>query len=181
MGSLSYAGRILVARPDISDPNFDITITMVIEHTEEGALGLVLNRPSEVAVQETFAEWSEMVVDPPTVFAGGPVGIGSVIALGRSDQVDGELVHNMHPVDLQQQPSLVAGSGVEQVRIFGGYAGWGPGQLEGELANKGWWVVDGSADDVFSSQPSRLWAEVMGRQKGELAWYAHYPLDPSAN
>jgi putative transcriptional regulator len=177
----SLSGRILVARPDLHDPNFDATLTLILEHSDEGALGLVLNRPMGVAMADAFPDWEEMSSEPDVVFSGGPVDRDAIIALGRSDRCDGALVLGAHSVDLDAQPALVAAEGITAVRIFSGYAGWGSGQLEGEIANHGWWVVDAGIDDLFTDDPNRLWSRVLGRQAGELQWYAHFPDDPSLN
>jgi putative transcriptional regulator len=180
----SLSGRILVARPELHDPNFDATLTLILEHSDEGALGLVLNRPSRLTMADAFPDWEEMAADPDVVFAGGPVDRDALIALGRSEQCDGALVLGAHSVDLDAQPTLVAAEGVTEVRVFAGYAGWAAGQLEGEIANEGWWVVDATIDDLFTDEPGRLWAKVLRRQRGELRplrWYAHFPLDPSLN
>ncbi|MGF1596594.1 MAG: YqgE/AlgH family protein [Acidimicrobiales bacterium] len=177
----SLSGRILVARPELSDPNFDATLTLVLEHSDEGALGVVLNRPTPLTMADAFPDWQEMTARPDVVFAGGPVDRDALIALGRSGTDDGALVLGAHSVDLDQQPTLVAAEGIEAVRVFAGYAGWAAGQLEGEIANHGWWVVDGTIDDLFTDDPTRLWARVLQREGGDLAWYAHFPLDPSLN
>ena len=178
MAPSSQAGRLLIARPDFVDHDFDMTVTILLEHNEEGALGLVLNRPSTVEVSETFESWSDLVGDNRWIFAGGPVSTESIIALARGS--GGDLVHDMTSIDLEAQPALAAG-GIDEVRIFAGYAGWAAGQLEGEILNGGWWLVDGTIDDVFCPDPSRLWPSILKRQPGELAWYAHYPTDASRN
>ncbi|MFV0257160.1 MAG: YqgE/AlgH family protein [Acidimicrobiales bacterium] len=177
----SLAGRILVARPDLHDPNFDATLTLVLEHSDEGALGLVLNRPSRLTMADAFPDWEEMAAEPSVIFAGGPVDRDALIALGRSGDGRGALVLGAHSVDLDAQPALVAGDGIAEVRVFAGYAGWGSGQLEAEIANHSWWVVDADIDDLFTDDPGRLWAKVLSRQTGNLAWYAHFPDDPSLN
>jgi putative transcriptional regulator len=177
----SLSGRILIARPDLHDPNFDATLTLILEHSDEGALGLVLNRPSQLTVADAFPEWDELAAAPGVVFAGGPVDRDALIALGRSEEGDGALVLGAHSVDLDAQPALVAADGVGKVRVFAGYAGWAAGQLEGEIANHAWWVVEAGLDDLFTDEPDKLWAKVLQRQGGELQWYAHYPLDPSLN
>ncbi len=178
---MSLAGRILISRPDVSDPNFDATITLLLEHGSEGALGVVINQPSATTMADTFPDWEEMAADPGVLFAGGPVDSDALIALGRPEQLEGDLVLGAHSVDLDEQPALVRAEGISAIRIFAGYAGWHPGQLEGEIANEDWWVVDATIDDLFSSNPSDLWARVLRRQGGDLAWFAHYPADPSLN
>lgn len=177
----SLSGRILIARPEFHDENFWSTITLILEHSDEGALGLVLNRPSRLDMADAFPDWDELTASPKVVFAGGPVDRDALIALGRSEDCDGKLVLGAHSIDLDAQPTLVAAEGITQVRVFAGYAGWAAGQLEGEIANHTWWVVDASIDDLFTDDPERLWAKVLQRQGGELEWYAHFPLDPSLN
>ena len=110
-----------------------------------------------------------------------PVDRDALIALGRSEACDGALVLGAHSVDLDAQPMLVKAEGIEQVRVFAGYAGWASGQLEGEIATDAWWVVDGGIDDLFTDDPAGLWARVLHRQQGEMQWYAHFPTDASLN
>jgi len=177
----SLSGRILIARPEFHDPNFDATLTLILEHSDEGALGLILNRPSNLAMSDAFPEWEELAGRPDLLFEGGPVDRDALIALGRSQAGDGAMVLGAHSIDLDSQPALAVAEGIVQVRVFSGYAGWAPGQLEGEIANHGWWVVDACIDDLFTDDPAHLWARVLQRQGGELAWFAHFPLDPSLN
>jgi putative transcriptional regulator len=132
-------------------------------------------------MSDAVPDWLELAGQPDYVFAGGPVDHDALIALGRSKESDGALVLGAHSIDLDAQPALSAAEGIVQVRVFAGYAGWAAGQLEGEIANQGWWVVDGSIEDLFSDDPARLWSRVLQRQGGDLAWYAHFPVDPSLN
>lgn len=178
---MSLAGRILIAPPEPHVSDFTAAITLVLEHGSEGALGVFLNRPSDQPLSETFPDWEDMGGDPGVLFAGGPVDDDALIALGRPEGATGDLVLGAHPVDLDEQPALVAAQGISEVRVFAGYALWGAGQLEGELANQGWWIVDATLDDLFTSDPDQLWSHVLKRQGGELAWYAHFPSDPSLN
>jgi len=178
---MSLAGRILVARPELRDPRFHATLMLLLEHGDEGALAVVINRPSKLELADAFPDWEDLGADPKVVFAGGPVDRDALIALGKPAGGRGDLVLGAHPVDLDEQPALVEAAGVSEVRIFAGYAGWSPGQLEGELAEDAWWVVDATLDDLFTDDPDGLWARVMRRQGGELAWYAHFPVDPSLN
>lgn len=177
----SLAGRILIAPPEPDVSEFTSALTLVLEHGTEGALGVFLNRPSDQFLADTFPDWEEMGGDPGVVFAGGPVDHDALIALGRPNGVIGGLVLGAHPVDLDEQPALVAAQGISEVRVFAGYAIWGAGQLEGELANQAWWVADATVDDLFTDDPKTLWARVLKRQGGDLEWYAHYPDDPSLN
>lgn len=182
----SYAGDLLVSRPDMTDPNFDGTITFLLEHGDDGAVGVMLNRPSELAISDAFPAWSDLAPTPSCVFVGGPVQTNAIIALGRyrpdaPARATLDLPAGLTSVDLDEQPALARADGLTDVRIFAGYAGWGPGQLESEIANDAWWVVPGFEADVFTDKPESLWADVMGRNGGELRWFAHLPADPSIN
>ena len=177
-----HAGRLLVASPLLVDPNFDLTVLLLLEHGPEGALGLILNRPSPLAVSDALSDWADVSAEPAVLFAGGPVERDALIALGRPDPGgEGGLVLGLHSVDLDSQPALVQAGGVSATRIFAGYAGWSPGQLDRELADEAWWVVDAEVDDVFTDEPDGLWTRVLRRAGGRLALYAHYPDDLSIN
>lgn len=179
----SLAGRILVSRPDLRDPRFDAALTLILEHGSEGALGVIINRPSATSMYDVFPDWEELAAGPDVLFTGGPVDRDALIALGKpsSRGGDGHLVLGAHAVDLDHQPALVAADGIAAVRVFAGYAGWSVGQLENEIANDAWWVVEATIDDLFTDDPAGLWSRVLRRQGGELAWFAHYPHDPSLN
>ncbi len=178
----SLAGRLLVSVPGMPDPNFARTVVLMFEHTREGALGLVLNRPTDADLLDHLPGWWSAAVNPRVVFVGGPVGEGGGVGLARGEgSVPFEgwpEVLGIRAVDLGAEPG--PDSGLE-VRIFTGYSGWGPGQLESELASNGWFVVDAVADDVFSPNPERLWEEVLKRSGGRYAWFSTYPVDPRLN
>lgn len=168
----------------LADPNFDRTVVLVLEHGDEGALGVVLNRPSETSVGEPLPAWGALASAPDVVFIGGPVAPSAVIALARGElragtegwvPVGGDLAS----VDLERAPDELGR--VDALRVFAGCAGWSPGQLEGELEADGWFVCDAHPDDPFTAEPDDLWRSVLGRQRGRLAWFAHYPPDPSFN
>ncbi len=179
--SFSLTGQLLVSRPILKDPNFDGTITLLLEHSADGAIGVILNRPSELTIAETFAPWSSHVSEPSVVFAGGPVERSALVALGATPDADGDLVFGLHSVDFAEQAPEEALGNIDRLRVFGGYAGWSGGQLEGEIANDAWWVVDGFVGDLFTDRPDRLWADVLRRNGGEMAWFAHFPEDASLN
>ena len=179
---VSLAGRILVARPEVHADGFSSTLTLILEHGSEGALGVVINRPlADSPMIDSFPDWYDLDLEPGVLFAGGPVDQDALIAIGRPSSSLGDLVLGAHPVDLDQQPALVRAQGVGAVRIFSGYAGWYPGQLEREIAHDGWWVVDATLDDLFTSEPESLWSRVLKRQGGDLEWDAHFPHDISLN
>ena len=178
-------GRLLVAAPVLGDENFDRTVVLLLEHGDEGALGVVLNRPSGLEVSDPLPEWSPYALEPEVVFIGGPVSRSSVIALARFDgDASGaaweQVLGSDGVVDLSHDPVLIGGS-LGAVRVFAGYAGWGPGQLEAEIAVGGWFVVDADATDPLSPAPEDLWSAVLRRQRGTLALFAAYPSDPSLN
>lgn len=174
----------------IGDPNFERTVVLVLEHSlDDGAIGLVLNRPSDIAVEDPLPEWDQLVAQPPVVFVGGPVEPAAAIALARlalgrdRDDADEGWSRVLGPIgtlDLGLRPDDLP-LPVEEMRVFAGYAGWGPGQLEAELDADAWLVVDGFPADVLDADPERLWRRVLHRQGGDVALLALYPTDPTAN
>jgi putative transcriptional regulator len=185
-GSAPTRGRLLVAGPPLEDPNFRRTVVFMIEHNEEGALGVVLNRPSPIDLADAVPQWADLAANPPAVFIGGPVEPGAVRGLGRlvaEDPPEGLTpVHaGIGVLDLEADPVRLVGD-VGGVRLFTGYSGWGPGQLEDELAMGGWFVVDAEPDDVTTTEPDDLWRAVLRRQPDDdLARLALFPDDLSAN
>jgi putative transcriptional regulator len=183
--SESVRGRLLVAAPSLHDPNFFRSVVLVLEHGEEGAVGVVLNRPSETAVGDTLPDWNRLASAPDVVFVGGPVSPGAAIGVARvgtTDDADGwaPLFGHLGTVDLGRDPINLPVD-VQNLRVFAGYAGWSEGQLDGELDSGGWFVVDAAPDDVFTSEPDRLWVSVLRRQGGRLAMFATAPPHPSLN
>ena len=178
----SLAGRLLVAVPGMLDPNFARTVVFMVEHTPEAAVGLVLNRPTQADLLDHLPGWWSAAVVPKVVFVGGPVGEGGGIGLARgigSAPLEGwPEVLGVRAVDLASEPD--SDSGLE-ARVFTGYSGWGPGQLESELSSNGWFVVDAVADDVFTPTPEQLWEEVLRRAGGRYALFSTYPADPRMN
>jgi len=177
--------RLLVSLPDLGDRNFDATVVYMIEHDNDGALGLVLNRPSDTSVGEHLDAIDVRVVAPDVFFVGGPVGVGGMLALGRR-QADTDLrnaVALSGPLVLVDIERLMEDDvdGVDGVRFFTGYSGWGPGQLEAELADGVWNVMDAGPDDVLCADPDDLWRLVLRRQGGRLASMGLYPEDPNLN
>ncbi|TJZ56051.1 YqgE/AlgH family protein [Streptomyces piniterrae] len=219
----SLTGRLLVATPALADPNFDRAVVLLLDHDEEGSLGVVLNRPTPVGVGDILAPWAALAGEPGVVFQGGPVSLDSALGVavvpgsvageggipsyesgarsgGADDGVAGapaadtaesvpagdeplgwRRVHGaIGLVDLEAPPELLAAV-LGSLRIFAGYAGWGPGQLEDELVEGAWYVVESEPGDVSSPDPEQLWRAVLRRQRNELAMVATYPDDPSLN
>jgi putative transcriptional regulator len=178
---------LLVATPALLDPNFVRSVVLMLEHNEDGAVGVVLNRPSELTTAEALSAWESVSAPPKVVFVGGPVQPGGVIGLAEvtsHPSVPTEGVTVLWPglgtVDLDADPSTIA-SGLGRVRCYAGYSGWGPLQLEGELATGSWFVVDADSADTWTVYPERLWTDVLRRQPGRIAQFAHCPLDPAVN
>jgi putative transcriptional regulator len=182
-------GRLLVASTRLGDPNFEGAVALLLDHGPDGALGVVLNQPTLVPVEEILASWSEEAerVPPGVVFRGGPVSPDAVIGLGRATVAVEEdaagwraVMASVGTVDLAvapgAQPVTLAGA-----RLYSGYAGWAPDQLESELAERAWFVFDALESDVFCTDADRLWHDVMRRQGGELSLLAAYPKHPTLN
>jgi putative transcriptional regulator len=191
MEAESLSGRLLVATPLLGDPNFRRTVILIVEdEPEEGTLGVVLNRPTEVQVGQVLESWTELVTGPSVVFKGGPVAPNSALALalarGEDEplgwrSLDGSsIMSRIGLVDLEAPPELLAG-GITSLRVFAGYAGWGPGQLRAEIEEGAWYVLAGEPTDAFLAEPERLWGSVLRRQGGEFAIVATYPDDPMLN
>ncbi len=173
-------GRLLVSPPALGDPNFRHRVVLVLAHHAEGAFGLVLNDPLTVEVDQVLDDapaWVAWCATPRVVFRGGPVDPSTVVALGRPRADAGPdwawLLDAIGTVDLERDPVDV--EAIETVRIFAGYAGWGPGQLDGELAMGGWYVVDAEPGDAFTDRPGELWTAVLRRAGGEVALVSTHP------
>lgn len=181
---MNVRGRLLVAEPTLADPNFHRTVVYMIEHGDDGALGVVLNRPSDKLVREVVPMWAPYVSEPATVFVGGPVSPEAAICLARCDGGDSslwtELRDGIGVIDLNGDP-LDAPPGVSGMRVFAGYSGWSAGQLEAELAIDGWIVLDAHPDDLFAPSADELWRQVLARQSGPVRRLAPFPEDPSVN
>jgi putative transcriptional regulator len=180
------AGMLLLASPEMLDPNFVDTVVLLLDADQGGAMGVVINRPSPVPVVSVLEGWEDIVSDPEVLFRGGPVSPEGALAVA--------LVRDQHAVppglrpvterlaivDLEGEAEAID-EAVDGVRIFAGYAGWGAGQLEGEVEGGDWYVVPSLPPDAFQPDPSDLWREVMRRQPGELAWHVNRPADPELN
>ena len=185
------AGQLVVATPTLLDPNFARTVVLLLQADEDdGALGLVLNRPTGTGVVEVLPDWAPLTAEPSVVFAGGPVQPQAALCLGRRRlgsplvaayaEVEGVPGGAVGTVDLDASPDDLARA-VGEVRLFAGYAGWAAGQLEAEVEEGAWWVLDALPADAFDVHPEQLWAQVLRRQGPPLAFAASYPADPTLN
>lgn len=186
MTSQLLSGQLLVASPTVAGDVFQRSVVLVLHHDEDGAQGVILNRPLEAAVDSVLPGWESVVTSPPTLFQGGPVALDSAVGVVTvpGDDTDTMGVHRLFGrlglVDLDAPPPVVAAE-VAGMRIFAGYAGWGPDQLESEIRRGDWFVVDAEPRDAFTDDPATLWERVLQRQRGDLALMAHYPQDPELN
>ncbi|HVW18714.1 MAG TPA: YqgE/AlgH family protein [Solirubrobacteraceae bacterium] len=179
----SLRGKLLIAAPVLADPNFARTVVLIAEHGADGALGVVLNRPSEATVREVVPDLGEVVDDDEPVFVGGPVQPDGVLVLAEFEDpakaaltLDGDLGF----VALESDIEAVGGQ-TRRARAFAGHAGWGPGQLDAELDEEAWFVAPFDREDAFTEEPDDLWSRALIRKGGAYALVARMPLDPSSN
>ena len=179
-------GDLLVATPILLDPNFDHAVVLLLDSDDNGALGVVLNRPSVVPVGEVLPGWHDLASAPDVLFQGGPVSTDSALAVAASGMPATEpvgfrrLYDDVGILDLDT-PTEVAAPALSQLRVFAGYAGWGAEQLVDEISTGAWYVVPSMPGDLFGADAAGLWRRVLRRQPGELAWASTRPVDPSLN
>jgi putative transcriptional regulator len=182
-------GALLVAMPALSDPTFAGTVVYVLDHSAGGTVGVVLGRPSQVAIRDVLPGWCDLAVDPDVFHVGGPCETDTALCLGTTSGPPAAaagralrpVAGDVHLVDLDGDPDEVAGE-LTGLRVFAGYAGWTAGQLATEIAEGAWACVPGRAGDVLSpASGPELWRQVMGRQTGRLGVLSTAPADPSVN
>lgn len=188
----TLTGRLLVAVPHAADENsgddsdlFDRSVVLLLHHDDEGAHGLVLNRPLPADVDAVLPGWQQHVRSPQRVFQGGPVELDSALGLVSVPGHDASigikrLFGAVGLVDLDAPPVVVMPE-IAAMRIFAGYAGWDSGQLEREIHSGHWFVVDAEAGDAFTDEPGLLWTQVLRRQPGTLSLVSTFPVDPAMN
>jgi putative transcriptional regulator len=189
----SLTGCLLVATPRLADPNFARRVVLVLDHGVHGALGVVIDRPGGVRVDQLLPQWQALATPPSELFTGGPVARNALIGLVRlaaRDGVDDDvpagwrlLVDDERPVgtvDLATDPADLADA-IEGARLFSGYAGWDSAQIEEEIDEGSWYVVTAEARDPISADPEGLWRRVLRRQGGALALESGFPADPAMN
>lgn len=179
----SLRGQLLVAGPALEDPNFRRTVVLLGEHGEEGAMGVILNRASTITVEEAVPPIGALVDPGEIVYVGGPVQPQAVVVL--ADFVDPDLAETVVVETVGFLPGEVEDAAavgeLRGLRVFAGYAGWAPGQLEAELEEGSWVVVQAQPSDVFTTEPETLWSRVLKREGGNLAVLAMLPDDPLVN
>jgi putative transcriptional regulator len=179
----SLRGQLLIAGATLPDPNFARTVVLVCEHSDEGALGLVLNRAGELLVAESAPELVDLIGDDGTIDEGGPVQPEALLVLAEFDDPSRAAIQVVGTVGLMGDDSEIddlVGS-TKRARVFHGYAGWGPGQLDAELERDDWFVAPAGIDDIFDPDADELWQRVLARKGGHFAVVARMPIDPSVN
>jgi len=179
----SLRGQLLIAGATLPDPNFARTVVLICEHNDEGALGLVLNRAGELLVADAAPELLDLTEYDATIDAGGPVQPDALLVLGEFDDPSVAAISVVGCVGLMgdgnQIEALVPMT--KRARVFAGYAGWGPGQLDAELERDDWFVAPAGIDDIFAPDAEELWQRVLTRKGGHFAVVARMPIDPSVN
>ena len=179
----SLRGQLLIASPALFDPNFRRAVVLVTEHTDEGAMGLVLNRPTEAEVVDAVPPLEDLVDAGACVHVGGPVQPTAVVVLAEFDDVEESaalVLEDIGFVRADVEPGALPVS-TRRARVFAGYAGWGEGQLEAELEEESWIVEPALPEDVFAEEAEELWSRVLRRKGGQYAVVALMPPDPSLN
>ncbi len=173
-------GKLLVAVATLEDRHFNRTVVFMLEHDHQGALGVVLNDPMLVHPEEIIKDWADQFEDQAVIYRGGPVATDAVIGIARTQESsEKSLVGRVEIIDLHLSPA--ERSDVKQVRVFAGYGGWSAGQLEAEIEEGSWLVLEAQEDDIFHPEADTLWAKVLTRQGGLVGRMAQAPDDLSQN
>ncbi len=177
----SLRGQLLISSPALVDPNFRRTVVLVTHHDEEGAMGLVLTRPSDVRVVDAVPELGSLPGADDVVHVGGPVQPEAIMALVEFDDAEDAASPLVGRVGFMPADAAVDELAVSRLRVFAGYAGWGAGQLEAELEEPSWIVAGAEPDDAFAADPDELWRRVLHRKGGQFVLLATMPFDPELN
>jgi putative transcriptional regulator len=179
----SLRGQLLIATPSLVDPNFRRSVVLVTEHTDEGAMGLVLSRPSDATAAEAVPPLEELVDPDAVVYVGGPVEPGAIVVLAEFEDPDDAAAIVFDDVGFVPAESDTSDlvEATRRNRVFAGYCGWAAGQLEAELEEESWIVEPAEREDVFGGVAGALWSDVLRRKGGPFAVLATMPPDPSLN
>jgi putative transcriptional regulator len=179
-------GSLLIASATLVDPNFARCVLLILDSDDDGSLGVILNQPSETPVDEVLDRWRDVVNPPGVFFRGGPVELNAALALGSVVSTDDppsgwrQVSGSLGMVDLDSSPDDFLGR-LGGLRIYAGYAGWGAGQLDHEIAEGSWHVVPAHSGDLFSHHPDRLWHDILRRQPPPLSMLSTLPADANLN
>lgn len=177
----SLQGKLLVSSPSLVDPNFRKTVVLIAHHDEEGAMGLVLSRPSDLPAVDAVPSLDLLPGASDPVFVGGPVQPNAFMVLAEFDDVGEAAAPIMGRLGFMPAGAEPDELGIRRLRLFAGYSGWGIGQLEAELAESSWIVVDAETDDAFADDPDELWRSVIHRKGGSFELMENMPFDPGLN
>jgi putative transcriptional regulator len=178
----SLRGHLLISGASLIDPNFRRTVVLIGHHDEEGAVGVVINRESEVSVEEAVPALAHLVPPSERLFVGGPVQPQAAVVLADLEHPERAQVLAFGSIGfLPEETDAESIGGLRRARVFAGYAGWGAGQLDAELDEGSWIVEPAIADDVFTDEPDDLWGTVLRRKGPRYALMASMPFDPSLN
>lgn len=177
----SARGQLLIAGPTLLDPNFWRTVVLVVEHSDEGALGLVLNRASETTVGDAVPDLTGLIDEDDLLFIGGPVQPAAVIVLAQFEDPSTSALLAFDDIGVLSSDAGTESEGVSEARGFVGHAGWGAGQLDAEIERGDWILEPAVREDAFTQEPSELWETVLTRKGGSYALVARMPPDPSWN
>jgi putative transcriptional regulator len=177
-------GSILISEPYLGDPNFERTVLLICEHTDEGSLGFVLNKPSVITVESVIPDLEDF---SDVLYLGGPVGQDSVnfiykgngeiensLPIGNGFFLGGEFEQLLEMVNLKQLSPA-------DFRFFSGYSGWSPGQLQKEMEENTWITGNLSIEQVFQIEPQKMWQEILKSMGGKYRMYSNFPIDPRLN
>jgi len=179
----SLKGMLLFSTPALFDPNFRRTVVLVAEHGEDGAMGVVLNRPSETTVGEAVPDLADVAGPDSPVFVGGPVQPQAVLVLAEFEEPDdaaavviGDLGFARADRDLDE-----LADSTRRARVFAGYSGWSPGQLEAELEEESWLVEPIGEIDLLGDPADDLFGTALRTKGGSYRILALMPDDPQQN
>jgi putative transcriptional regulator len=179
----SLRGKLLVASPALVDPNFARSVVFITEHNEDGAMGIVLDRPSETLVGEAVPQLAGVAGPDEPVYVGGPVQPSALVVLAEFTDpsaaawiVVADVGFASADVEMDELPDAV-----RRARVYAGYSGWGAGQLEAEMEVDSWIVEPPLPKELFPEDPEALWSDVLARKGGQYALVARMPVDPSVN
>lgn len=179
-------GIFLVAAPSLRDPNFRQSVVLLCEHGPEGALGVVVNRPTAMSISEALPQVPILEGSTHVLYAGGPVQTNQVMLLYRGDRLPENSHHVFDGVCLGGDLGMVErilthAGGKEAFRAYLGYSGWGPGQLESEMKTGSWITMPADPSIVFEKDPACVWGDILRSLGGDYRHYAEMPFDPSLN
>jgi len=177
----SLQGKLLVSSPSLHDPNFRKTVVLIAHHDDDGAMGLVLSRPSDVSGVTAAPALDGLPGAEDPVFVGGPVEPTALMVLAEFVDVDEAAAPIFGRLGFMPADAEPNDLSIQRLRIFAGYSGWSSGQLESELAEPAWLVVDAEPDDAFAEDPDELWRSVLRRHGGPLRLMEQMPYDPGLN